>query len=906
MAEVAILSVLLQARDKLSGPLGTMQGKLEGVAAKARGLGIAMTAMGGAITGAAALSVKNFVSMGDEIQKMALRTGFGTEALSEMAFALKISGSEIGAFEKGIKRMASFILDAKDGLSTSTDALDRLGISVQQLEGLSPEKAFELLSNAIADVPDELTKAALAQDVFGKAGTGLLPLLNEGAAGISALRKEAHDLGVVFDQEAANKAAQLGDTMTRLKGSMTGLSLTIGSALAPVIESAVKQITAVVQKVREWSEEHPQLTKFLVIAAAAVGGLMLVVGPLLIALPFLIAGIGSLGVVIGIATGPIGLIVLAIAALTAGAFLLRKNWDTIWDAMKKATEVFVNFTIELFNKMSLVHRHVLAGMLDAVAKFSGLLGKLIPKVGDFADEIGAVADKIREGMPLIDITAEKVKNLGRTVEEQTSVVEEGFGGMAAAAETEFPRVAAAAQEAADSIFSSFKETEEKLTALVAAQALEREHRINSEILHWEELAITRAKIDQAAADDLAKINDDFWAKVKRQNMAGRQNEVDEWEGLATEQIRVAEAAAAALAEINRQKTEDARREAEQQIKILANSKAAFIRQTTAMEFQLSAQGQAWQDLGGSAINVIEALSKLHRESTDSIITDLTSQREAGESWKDLLLRLDTEGVLSLSNLSEAMAIFKDTTREAEQQIKMLANSKAAFIRQTTAMEFQLSAQGQAWQDLGGSAKGVIEAMAKFHNQSAESIIDDLSGMREEGEAWKDLLLRLDTEGVLSLSNLSEAVEDFGAAIAGAVDQTNLLIDAQNRQMLANTQAGGFDVLDISGSAQAALAQAAERFRFERGIAEEIANSIAPGGPGAVFRAHGGPLAAGQLAIVGERGPELFRPRTAGTVIPSGAGTVVNVYVSGDVIGVDDLEDLIITTVRDTALAGGGI
>ena len=216
MADVATMSVLLQARDKLSGPLGAMQGRLDNVAARAKKMGMAMTAMGGAITGAAALSIKNFVSMGDEIQKMALRTGFGTEALSEMAFALKISGSEIGSFEKGIKRMASFVLDAKDGLSTSTDALDRLGVSVAQLEGLSPEKAFELLANAVAEVPNELEKAALAQDEFGRAGTGLLPLLNEGAAGITALRKEAHELGVVFDQEAANKAAQLGDTMTRL------------------------------------------------------------------------------------------------------------------------------------------------------------------------------------------------------------------------------------------------------------------------------------------------------------------------------------------------------------------------------------------------------------------------------------------------------------------------------------------------------------------------------------------------------------------------------------------------------------------------------------------------------------------------------------------------------------------
>ena len=49
-------------------------------------------------------------------------------------------------------------------------------------------------------------------------------------------------------------------------------------------------------------------------------------------------------------------------------------------------------------------------------------------------------------------------------------------------------------------------------------------------------------------------------------------------------------------------------------------------------------------------------------------------------------------------------------------------------------------------------------------------------------------------------------------------------------------------------------------------------------------AHGGDLAAGQMAIVGERGPEVFMPDVSGTIIPNdrlggggGQGSRVNVY-----------------------------
>ena len=221
------------------------QGKFQGVANKIPGIGGALaglatpaglaTAAVGLLAGVLTKSVSAFVSTGDAVQKMALRTGFSTESISEFRHALQISGSDIQGFENGIKRMSSFILDAKDGLSTSTDALDRLGVSVQNLEGLSPEQAFELLSNAVAEVPDELEKAALAQDVFGRAGTKLLPLLNEGADGIAALREEAHELGIVFDQEAADSAAKFADGMTRLKAKGSALLFTIGGKLVPVI-----------------------------------------------------------------------------------------------------------------------------------------------------------------------------------------------------------------------------------------------------------------------------------------------------------------------------------------------------------------------------------------------------------------------------------------------------------------------------------------------------------------------------------------------------------------------------------------------------------------------------------------------------------------------------------------------
>lgn len=67
------------------------------------------------------------------------------------------------------------------------------------------------------------------------------------------------------------------------------------------------------------------------------------------------------------------------------------------------------------------------------------------------------------------------------------------------------------------------------------------------------------------------------------------------------------------------------------------------------------------------------------------------------------------------------------------------------------------------------------------------------------------------------------------------------------------------------------------------------------------KASGGPVSGGTPYIVGERGPELFVPRTGGTIVPNGAGGMtVNVTVNGDVSGselVNKVQEAIMSTLR---------
>jgi hypothetical protein len=57
------------------------------------------------------------------------------------------------------------------------------------------------------------------------------------------------------------------------------------------------------------------------------------------------------------------------------------------------------------------------------------------------------------------------------------------------------------------------------------------------------------------------------------------------------------------------------------------------------------------------------------------------------------------------------------------------------------------------------------------------------------------------------------------------------------------------------------------------------------------------MAAGELGIVGERGPELWVPDSAGTVVPN-AGLTVNVY--GDVNDAERFQRKVVTAIERAA------
>jgi len=279
-------------------------------------------------------SAKLFAGMGDVVQKMAKRTGVSAEALSELGFAAEQSGTDLASLENGLRRMQRTIGDALQGLSTAEDALAMLALSVQQLVGLSPEEQFKLIADRIARIEDPTLKAAAAMEVFGRSGTMLLPLMEQGAAGIEALQKQARELGLTISSEDANAAAALTDALNMLWRVVKQGVFAIGASLAPAIKRFADWATGVIKSIGQWVRQNRQLvvTIFKVAAATTVAGVtIMLLGGVLSALGYVfgtlgtvLAGVGAALKLLVIAFGailtPVGLVVAALASL--GGYLL--------------------------------------------------------------------------------------------------------------------------------------------------------------------------------------------------------------------------------------------------------------------------------------------------------------------------------------------------------------------------------------------------------------------------------------------------------------------------------------------------------------------------------------------------------------------------------------------------------
>ena len=163
------------------------------------------------------------------------------------------------------------------------------------------------------------------------------------------------DLDAMANSAGATQAAvdqmemSTGRQFEKLKVRLQDVAITIGMALMPALIKLLKAITPIISKIGEWISEHSELTIKILAGVAALGGLMLLAGPLL---------------------STIRLIRGAFVALKVAMIAVKTHATLMWGAITLGISLIVVGIIELVNHLGKAKREIkdLANTMQAEMK----------------------------------------------------------------------------------------------------------------------------------------------------------------------------------------------------------------------------------------------------------------------------------------------------------------------------------------------------------------------------------------------------------------------------------------------------------------------------------------------------------------------------------------------------------
>ena len=214
---------------------------LKYVVAGAAAVGAALTAQGVATASAA-----------KAITEQARSLGLTTDAYQELTYATGKYGVQADDLADAFGQISQLSRDAAAGSGEVVDRFAALGITTADLVGLSPEQLFLRIADGIAATDDATTRLALSSSILGEdLAKKLGPMLIKGAAGVEALRLQAHELGVVLDEEALAAGVAFSAELGELGGLVTSVRNEIGLAMIPVLSELVRGMITWVRTNRE-------------------------------------------------------------------------------------------------------------------------------------------------------------------------------------------------------------------------------------------------------------------------------------------------------------------------------------------------------------------------------------------------------------------------------------------------------------------------------------------------------------------------------------------------------------------------------------------------------------------------------------------------------------------------------
>ena len=234
----------------------------------------------GAVTALTTLSVKS-AETADELGDTAQKLGISVEALQEWNYVAKLLAVDNDQLQKAFVKTNSLLGDLASGnTSTATSALEKLGLTYDDLKDKNVEQAFDIIRNALASLEDETLRVGIANDIFGaKIGTDLQQLLSASSSEIESFKSECKELGVIT-QEEVDASAKFNDELDKVKTQLQTLGVELAQILLPIMTEFLAFLKdSIIPKISEWANKLGGMNDTTKKTILVVLGLVAAIGP---------------------------------------------------------------------------------------------------------------------------------------------------------------------------------------------------------------------------------------------------------------------------------------------------------------------------------------------------------------------------------------------------------------------------------------------------------------------------------------------------------------------------------------------------------------------------------------------------------------------------------------------------
>ena len=281
---------------------------------------------------------------------------------------------------------------------------EALGLTLFDAEGemLEMGELIGSLEVALGDMTPEMRGAALETLGFTAETKNSILTLMGSSEKITLWTEKLKEMGGITETVSKKQLETFNAQLKILRNVVTNAAISLGETLAPSIQDLIVDFKEIILKVTDWIKENPKLTGTIIKMVAKIGALMLVLGPLVIALPTLVKSVGLLKIAMKGALGPVGLLITAL-----GIIAIRTNAAKgAFNRMSEAVQMEARASGE---KVSWFKKTIV-GLNEALNRFTPGLDATKMAQAAMNKKIDEARESLKAYKPLVDKVAKGFKD----------------------------------------------------------------------------------------------------------------------------------------------------------------------------------------------------------------------------------------------------------------------------------------------------------------------------------------------------------------------------------------------------------------------------------------------------------------------------------------------------------------